>query len=420
MNSKTQTFFAAIFILGFVAFIGNYYNKFLSISHLDPLELADMWKTTNGKKNMVNQFNEPEQEIQNGEESEREDKKKWKEIKFYSELEIPTYPKGVENMPKKLTFIYNSRTKSKPMDMDSLPYCECSRDPKDKAPADAILFHQLGYDLDKLTRDSPNQIFIGVHKESPVNHRIIRKMKVDTNWTMTYRRDSEIYSGYSSPISRVPFNCNQSFARQFPKFKEYRKNRTKSVAWAVSHCSTGNHRKEYAQELAKHIDVDIYGPCAFSNLSCSKAEDKCWDMLARKYKFWLAFENSHCKDYITEKLFRSLEYGFVPIVYGCLSKEDYEYFLPPHSYIDTRNFQSPEKFAQYLHFLNENPEEYDKYHEWRSFYGHLKNTSWPYLICAKLWNIDKYANSYTNKELYQWWSEDKCIYDYPYKPEQSI
>ena len=415
MNNITKGFLAVLFLLALLAFIGNYW-KISSISRLDYLEIVAILKTTNEEKNMVNQVDEPVPEIKDSEKDEGEEEEKWKEVKFYSELDIPTYPKGVENMPKKLIFIYNSRSKSNQMDMALPPYCECSRDPKDKARADAVLFHQLGYDLDKMTRDSPNQVFIGVHRESPVNHRVIRKMKVDTNWTMTYRRDSDIYSGYASPISRVPFNSNSSYAQRFPKFEEYRKNRTKSVAWAVSHCSTGNHRKEYAQELAKHIDVDIYGHCSPTKLSCPRFQDNCWDMLARNYKFWLAFENSHCKDYITEKLFDTFKYGFVPIVYGGLSKEDYEYFLPPHSYIDTRNFQSPEKLAQYLHFLNENPEEYDKYHEWRSFYGHLKNTSWPYLICAKLWNIDKYANSYTNKELNQWWSEDKCTYDYPYKP----
>ena len=39
---------------------------------------------------------------------------------------------------------------------------------------------------------------------------------------------------------------------------------------------------------------------------------------AKKYKFYLAFENSyHCNDYISEKFWRnSLGQGAVPIVYG--------------------------------------------------------------------------------------------------------
>ena len=33
-------------------------------------------------------------------------------------------------------------------------------------------------------------------------------------------------------------------------------------------------------------------------------------------QFYLAFENSHCQDYITEKFWRALDKGIVPIVMG--------------------------------------------------------------------------------------------------------
>lgn len=32
-----------------------------------------------------------------------------------------------------------------------------------------------------------------------------------------------------------------------------------SVAWFVSNCSPNNNRADYAEELSKHITVDIYG-----------------------------------------------------------------------------------------------------------------------------------------------------------------
>ena len=38
--------------------------------------------------------------------------------------------------------------------------------------------------------------------------------------------------------------------------------------------------------------------------------------LVGKYKFAIAFENAICTDYITEKFWRPLRVGTVPIVYG--------------------------------------------------------------------------------------------------------
>ena len=79
-------------------------------------------------------------------------------------------------------------------------------------------------------------------------------------------------------------------------------NKTKAVAWFVSNCGARNGRLNYAKELSKYIEVDIYGACGTKR--CPRVQSNtCFDMLNRDYKFYLAFENSNCKDYITEKFF---------------------------------------------------------------------------------------------------------------------
>jgi alpha-1,3-fucosyltransferase 10 len=48
--------------------------------------------------------------------------------------------------------------------------------------------------------------------------------------------------------------------------------------------------------------------------------DDFWQLLS-KYKFAIAFENAVCEDYITEKLWRPLILGTIPIYYGSPSVE---------------------------------------------------------------------------------------------------
>ena len=63
-----------------------------------------------------------------------------------------------------------------------------------------------------------------------------------------------------------------------------------------------NGRLNYAKQLGKFINVDIYGACGAHRCPRTSAA-KCFNLLNQDYKFYLAFENSNCKDYITEKFF---------------------------------------------------------------------------------------------------------------------
>ena len=81
--------------------------------------------------------------------------------------------------------------------------------------------------------------------------------------------------------------------------RDYAAGKTKMVAWFVSNCNAVNNRLEYALELSKFIDVDIYGDCGWL-----KCDVDCNQMLSEDYKFYLSFENSNCKDYITEKFYQ--------------------------------------------------------------------------------------------------------------------
>lgn len=60
-------------------------------------------------------------------------------------------------------------------------------------------------------------------------------------------------------------------------------------------------------------------------------------MIERDYKFYLAFENSLCHDYVTEKFYNALLFNTVPVVYG---GADYETLAPLGSFINVNKFSS--------------------------------------------------------------------------------
>ena len=111
---------------------------------------------------------------------------------------------------------------------------------------------------------------------------------------------------FTNLFTVAPYGRFQYFnenVRELPLQKNYAANKSKSVAWFVSNCGTRNNRLGYAKELGKYIEVDIYGTCGTKHCPRSQASD-CFKMLDT-YRFYLSFENSNCKDYITEKFFQN-------------------------------------------------------------------------------------------------------------------
>ena len=180
-----------------------------------------------------------------------------------------------------------------------------------------------------------------------------------------------------------------------------RKKKQLSVAWFVSNCITFSRREKYVQELQKHIAVDIYGSCQGGS-KCPRG-DKCDRMLQTDYKFYLAFENSLCRDYVTEKFYKCLANSVVPVVYG---GANYSALAPEKSFIDVHDFASAQHLADYLIYLDANQTAYEEYFQWRKSPKEPAYSAWCRL-CEKLNDPASVAGHYD--DIYDWWTrQSRC------------
>jgi len=236
------------------------------------------------------------------------------------------------------------------------------------------------------------------------------------NWTLTWRRTSDIPGTEYGAYQLIDDSLQRRHVKDHNAFGEeslddfYGVNitaRTRLVAWFNSHCPTPIGREDLAAELARYVPIDIYGRCG--NLTCVKRKnhesDECDAMLADHYLFYLSFENSFCDDYVTEKLFRPLRLGVVPVVLG---GAHYSQFAPPGSYIDVLDFASVQQLAAHLSELAANRRHYARHLQWRRHFRvpDRSDESWCRL-CSMLHDDTLPAKSYENVAAW-WFDEQPC------------
>ena len=282
---------------------------------------------------------------------------------------------------------------------------------KDKVKdADAILFHekdlrdQLYYDsgyLDSLlSKRKQNQIWMLWHDEPTSVDDNFDQIKF--NWTLTYRLDAE--------ISDCAYGCKYNKPKSVKNeqnFKTYLESlhidfslRKNSAFWFVSNCES-MYRIEFTLNLKRHFPVYIYGVCSkaidlvdkysllpatnpivrlliygftevqkffYGKRSTCGSRSTCEVNNVFSNKFYLSFESTNCTNYITEKFWRILRLGLIPVVIQP-SKSIYNIVAPKDSYIHAEDFNFDSKrLADYLDRVSNDFTLYSKYFMWKQDY----------------------------------------------------
>ncbi|XP_055730145.1 alpha-(1,3)-fucosyltransferase 7 [Salvelinus fontinalis] len=243
--------------------------------------------------------------------------------------------------------------------------------------ADLVVFHHRelmnGQERLPLHLHRPrHQKWVWLSLESPDNSRYLKPFNNVFNWTMSYHHDADITMPYGKLLPKDCDTGNDSSTEDIIP-----KNKSILACWVVSHHEPQHRRSLVYKSLKRSIPVEVYGRLRGRVLASS-------DLLPTisSCYFYLSFENSISKDYITEKLWRNAyQAGAVPVVLGP-PPDDYIAVAPPNSFIHVEDFPSTKELGNYLRQLQLDKERYAGYFAWRHSYQVKVYTDWRERLCS--------------------------------------
>ena len=287
--------------------------------------------------------------------------------------------------------------------------------------ADALVFQGNKMPKQLPSRRDYNKVFVFLNNEPPLYIQktdLSKEMFVNYfNWTMTYRTDSDIPFLYGAIVHKDAHfedylnDKERNKRNELHLKKDLNKNysaiyraKDKNVFWIVSHCGTKSKREVYAMKMREHIDIDQFGRCNENKIGHQTYfSTEMWT----HYKFYLAFENTYCVDYLTEKVYNWFETDVVLVVRG---GSDYTKFLPNGTYVNADDFENAADLSNYLTKLGNNEKEYinmlkrkDEYRVYKE--QQMVQSSFCHL-CEKLNKVNDHIKSVEN--IYNWWQQDAC------------
>ncbi|XP_022649750.1 alpha-(1,3)-fucosyltransferase C-like isoform X2 [Varroa jacobsoni] len=239
--------------------------------------------------------------------------------------------------------------------------CDVSSDRRIVHEAAALIFH--GRDVSFW--DMPKRKYVGqpwvLWNQEPPSQSPIQVYKQGSNLfdlELGYRQTADIFAPYgffSQKRAEASDENREKLEKRFIK--------QNGAVWLVSDCWTESRRENYVQELQRYFPVDVYGACG-NRICPMSASDSCMNTLSQKYMFYLAFENSICPDYVTEKLYRTLQYPIIPVT---MTGSRGQFLDSLHAFVDASNLD-PLSLALKLKKISQNITQYATYFVWKKKY----------------------------------------------------
>ena len=300
-------------------------------------------------------------------------------------------------------------------DIASAPKCDCmlTDDKNEVQAADAVVFHLSDITwtaglLNGLQFKFPSyrrsdQVWV-LYNQEPITMVLgsFGAWQGLFNWTWSYRRDSDVYTPYGEyrkltggeMVKTDSESCKMKTQRH-----DYFSDKINVGGVAViSNCVDDARRYRLIEKLRKFINIEVYGkcgsPCQNDSVSC--------DNLRASFQFYLALENSDCRDYVTEKYWFALNRNQIPVVAWKFPMDN---IVIPNSYINLYDFKSLDTAGDFIKRVSENRTLYNSYFRWKSVYEQTFTPGFC-VLCERLRDSNKLAQVYN--DMNGWLTSSLC------------
>jgi len=304
---------------------------------------------------------------------------------------------------------------------------------EDESLYDGFLFHQYGInqmDVPDQSKRKDNQVYMFYTLEAPQASVIFDPNHL--NWsetinnnffnaTMTYHSESEIFVPFGRLLKKADHPTGEELDQFIIKYgkQNARKMNARNFSATIinSNCASWGGREALITDMAKLMPVDVYGGCGkpFEEETSYHLQvggspiARGYKQLSKKYPFYLAFENTLCEDYVTERFYITLGTDMIPVV---MNWANMTRFAPKHSYIDVKDFDTITDLVSYLQQVHSDPALYASYFWWSEFYDVEHAPVFTRLFVQYFCDACRYLHSGKGpqvvEDLYTQWAVDKC------------